>query len=119
MPTYGPKPTCWRATATTYGADSKQLKACKCGNISELHIAEKTFQAMLAAERNIKLIQRHRVILARVAGSDGVEKAATAGKRIGGTAPKDFGQAVKLVGITAEDLNKNATLPTTTAITVG
>jgi hypothetical protein len=95
--------------AKTYGADSKQLKACKDGNRFEAHVAEKVFRDMLAAEKNITLLQRHRVIAARVVGADGVEKAATPGKRIDGATPKDFSSAVKLVSITAEDLSKPGT----------
>ena len=94
---------------TTYGADSKQVKVCKAGNMFEPHIAEKVFRDMLAAEANIALLQRYRVISARVIGSDGAERAATPGKRIDGAAPKEFGPAVKLVSITAEDLSKPGT----------
>jgi flavin-dependent dehydrogenase len=94
---------------TTYGADSKQVKVCKGGNMFEPHIAEKVFRDMLAAEKNITLLQRHRVVSARVIDSDGAEKAATPGKRIDGVAPKDFGPTVKLVCLTAEDLSKPGT----------
>jgi hypothetical protein len=94
---------------TTYGADSKQVKVCKGGNMFEPHLAEKVFRDMLAAEKNITLRQRHRVISARVIGSDGAERAATPGKRIDGAAPKDFGPTVKLVSITAEDVSKPGT----------
>ena len=94
---------------TTYGPDSKQAKACKGGNMFEPRIAEKTFRSMLAAEKNITLIQRHRVVSARVVGGDGVEKAAIPGKRIDGAAPKSFGPTTKLVSITAEDLTKPGT----------
>jgi flavin-dependent dehydrogenase len=62
---------------TTYGADSKQVKVCKGGNMFEPHIAEKTFRDMLAAEKNITLLQRHRVVSASVVRSDGVETIAT------------------------------------------
>ncbi len=94
---------------TTYGADSKQVKVCKEGNRFEARVAEKVFRDMLAEEKNITLLQRHRVIAARVVGADGVEKGAAPGKRIDGTAPKDFGPTVKLVSITAEDLSKPGT----------
>jgi hypothetical protein len=94
---------------TTYGADSKQVKVCKGGNMFEARVAEKIFRDMLVAERNITLLQQHRVISARVVGGDGVEKVATPGKRIDGAAPKDFGPTVKLVSITAEDLSKPGT----------
>jgi hypothetical protein len=91
--------------ATTYGPDSKQVKVCKDGNRFEAHVAEKTFRDMLAAEKNITLLQRHRVVSASVVGSDGVEKVATPGKRVDGSAPKDFGPRVKLVSLMAEDLS--------------
>jgi FAD dependent oxidoreductase len=94
---------------TTYGADSKQVKVCKGGNMFEAHIAEKVFRDMLAAEKNITLLERHRVTGASVIGSDGVEQPATLGKRIDGAAPKDFGPTVKLVTITAVDLAKPGT----------
>ncbi len=61
---------------TTFGADSKQVKVCKDGNRFEAHVAEKTFRDMLASEKNITLLQRHRVVSARVAGADGVEREA-------------------------------------------
>ncbi len=94
---------------TTYGANSKQVKVCKNGNMFEAHVAEKTFRDMLASEKNITLLQRYCVVAARVVGSDGAEKAAPPGKRIDGAAPKEFGPTVKLVSITAEDLSKPGT----------
>lgn len=94
---------------TAYGADSMQVKVCKGGNMFEAHIAEKTSRDMLAAEKNIILLQRHRVVSARVVGGDGVERAATPGKRIDGAAPKDFPPTVKLVGITVEDFSQPGT----------
>ncbi|MBL9114014.1 MAG: FAD-dependent oxidoreductase [Verrucomicrobiaceae bacterium] len=90
----------------TYGAESRQVKVCKGGNMFEAHIAEKTFRDMLAAEKNITLLERRRVVAARVIGSDGMERNATPGKRMDGAKPKEFGPTVKLVSITAEDLNK-------------
>jgi len=95
--------------AKTYGADSKQARVCKGGNRFEAHVAEKTFRDMLAAEKNITLLERHRVFSASVVGSDGAEKVAALGKRIDGAAPKDFGPAMKLVSLKAEDLNKPGT----------
>ena len=94
---------------TTYGSDSKQAKTCKGGNMFEPRIAEKTFRSMLAAEKNITLIQSHRVVSARVVSSDGMEKAAIPGKRIDGAAPKEFGPTMKLVSITTEDLTAPGT----------
>ena len=93
---------------TTYGADSEQVKVCKGGNMFEPHIAEKTFHDMLAAEKNITLLQRRRLVSARVKHDWG-ERDAIPGKRIDGAAPKDFGPTVKLVSITAEDLSKPGT----------
>lgn len=88
---------------TTYGAESKQVKVCKDGNRFEAHVAEKTFRDMLAAEENITLLQRHRVVSARVIGADGVEREANPGLRLDGAGPKEFGAPVQLVAITAED----------------
>jgi hypothetical protein len=94
---------------TTYGPNSRQVKVCKGGNMFEPHVAEKVFRDLLAAEGNITLLERHRLVSARVIGSDGVENAATPGEHIDGAAPKDFGPTVKLVSITAEDLTKPGT----------
>jgi hypothetical protein len=96
--------------ATTYGPDSKQVKVCKGGNRFEANVAENIFRNMLAAEKNITLLQRHRVVSANVVGSDGVERLATTGKRIDGYAPKDFGPRVKLVSLMAEDLGSPGTM---------
>jgi hypothetical protein len=93
----------------TYGADSRQVKVCKGGNMFEPHVAEKVFRDLLAAEENITLFQRQRVVSARVIGRDGVEREATPGRRIDGVAPKDFGPTMKLVSLTAEDLSKPGT----------
>lgn len=94
---------------TTYGANSRQVRVCKEGNRFEAHIAEQVFRDMLAAEKNITLRERHRVVAARVAGADGVERAAAPGKRIDGASPEEFGPTVKLVSVTAEDLTKPGT----------
>ena len=91
---------------TMYGADSRQVKVCKGGNMFEPHVAEKVFRDLLAAEKNITLLQRQRVVSARVIGRDGVEREAMSGQRIDGSAPKDFGPTVKLVSLTAEDMSK-------------
>ncbi len=92
-----------------YGVESRQVKVCKGGNMFEPHVAEKVFREMLSAEKNITLLERHRVVSASVV-SNGVEGAANRGKRIDGPAPKDFGPTVKLVSITAEDLSKRGTM---------
>jgi hypothetical protein len=94
---------------TTFGADSKQVKVCKDGNRFEAHVAEKTFRDMLASEKNITLLQRHRVVSARVAGAAGVAREAAPGPRLDGAGPKEFSAPVKLVAITAEDLGNPGT----------
>ncbi|MBB5031932.1 FAD-dependent oxidoreductase [Prosthecobacter vanneervenii] len=93
---------------TTYGANSRQVKVCKNGTMMEPHIAEKVFRDMLVAEKNITLLQRQRVVSARVKHDAG-ERNAIPGKRIDGAAPKEFGPKVKLASITAEDLSNPGT----------
>lgn len=88
----------------TYGADSPQSKACQGGHMFEPKVAEKIFREMLAGEKNIRLIERHRVVRARVAGADGAERDAVLGRRIDGPPPKDFGPTARLVAVSAEDL---------------
>lgn len=90
---------------TTYGANSRQVKVCKNGTMMEPHIAEKVFRDMLTAEKNITLLQRQRVVSARVKHDLG-ERNAIPGKRIDGAPPKEFGPKAKLASITAEDLSK-------------
>ena len=90
--------------ATTYGENSEQVKVCQGGHMFEPKVAEKVFRDMLAGEKNIRLIQQHRVVSARVVGADGIERDAERGQRRDGAPPKDFGLKVKLVSITAEDL---------------
>jgi hypothetical protein len=75
----------------------------------EAKVAEKVFRNMLAGEKNIRLIERHRVVAARVVGKDGVEREAERGQRWDGTQPQDFGPTVKLVSVTAEDLAQPGT----------
>lgn len=94
---------------TTYGENSEQVKVCQGGHMFEAKVAEQVFRDMLAGEKNIRLIERHRVVSARVVGADGVERAAEHGQRRDGAPPKDFGPTVKLVSITAEDLNRPGT----------
>ena len=89
---------------TTYGENSEQVKVCQGGHMFEPKVAEKVFLDMLAGEKNIRLIQQHRVVSARVVGADGIERDAERGQRRDGAPPKDFGPTVKLVSITAEDL---------------
>ena len=92
-----------------YGEDSAQVKACQGGHMFEPKVAEKVFRDMLAGEKNIRLIERHRAVSARVVGADGVEREADRGQRRDGAPPKDFGPTVKLVSITAEDLARPGT----------
>jgi hypothetical protein len=89
---------------TTYGENSEQVKACQGGHMFEAKVAEKVFRDMLTGEENIRLIERHRVVSARVVGADGIEREAERGQRRDGAQPQDFGPTVKLVSITAEDL---------------
>lgn len=89
---------------TTYGENSEQVKACQGGHMFEAKVAEKVFRDMLTGEENIRLIERHRVVSARVVGADGIEREAERGQRLDGAQPQDFGPTVKLVSITAEDL---------------
>jgi hypothetical protein len=89
---------------TTYGENSEQVKACHGGHMFEAKVAEKVFRDMLTGEENIRLIERHRVVSARVVGADGIEREAERGQRRDGAQPQDFGPTVKLVSITAEDL---------------
>jgi len=89
---------------TTYGEDSAQVKACQGGHMFEPKVAEQVYRDMLAAEKNIRLVERHRVAAARVVGADGIERAAERGRRMGGAQPKDFGPTVALVAIAADDL---------------
>ncbi|HPA16704.1 MAG TPA: FAD-dependent oxidoreductase [Verrucomicrobiae bacterium] len=92
--------------AKTYGADSAQVKVCQGGHMVEPKIAERIYREMLSGEKGIRLIERHRVVAARVAGTDGIERDATSGKRIDGAPPKDFGPTTRLVGIVTEDLTR-------------
>lgn len=87
----------------TYGENSEQVKVCQGGHMFEAKVAERIFRDMLAGEKNIKLIEKRRVISARVVGADGIEREAERGQKMNGVQPKDFGPAVKLVSITAED----------------
>jgi hypothetical protein len=94
---------------TTYGGNSEQVKVCQGGHMFEAKVAEKVFREMLAGEKNIRLVERHRVVSARVVGADGIEREADRGQRRDGAQPQDFGPTVKLVSITAEDLAQPGT----------
>ncbi len=89
---------------STYGEKSKEYAASAGGYNVEAKVAEKTFREMLAAEKRIRLVEKHRVVGATVCGADGKEKTAERGKRVDGAAPNEFGEPVKLVAISVEDL---------------
>ena len=93
----------------TYGEGSEQVKVCQGGHMFEAKVAEMVFRDMLAGEKNIRVMEKQRVVSARVVGADGVERAAERGQRLNGEQPKDFGPTVKLVSITAEDLSQPGT----------
>ncbi len=87
----------------TYGETSEQVKVCQGGHMFEAKVAEMVFRDMLAGETNIRLIEKRRVVAARVTGADGIERDAERGKRIDGAQLKEFGPSVKLVAVTTED----------------
>ena len=93
----------------TYGEKSEQVKVCQGGHMFEAKVAESVFREMLAGETNIRLIQKQRILSARVVGADGIEREAERGPKINGAQPKDFGAALKLVSVTAEDLARPGT----------
>ena len=93
----------------TYGENSEQVKVCQGGHMFEAKVAEKVFRDMLAGEKNIRLIESQRILSARVVGADGIERGAERGPKINGSQPKDFGPALKLVSVTAEDLERPGT----------
>ena len=90
----------------TYGENSAQVKDCQGGHMFEPKVAEKVFREMLTGEKNLRLLQRHRVVSARVTGADGLERDAERGRRQDGAPPSDFGETVRLTSITAEDMAK-------------
>ena len=53
---------------------SEQVKLCRDGHFFEPKIAELIFREMLAGEKNVRLIARHRVVAARVVDADGKER---------------------------------------------
>ena len=89
-----------------YGEDSKQVKICAGGHMFEPHVAEQVFREMLAGEKRIHLIERRRIVSAKVTGTDGVERAAERGLRMDGAMPKAFSDPVKLTTLVAEDLER-------------
>jgi hypothetical protein len=93
----------------TYGENSEQVKVCQGGHMFEAKVAEKVFRDMLAGEKNIRLIESQRILSARVVGADGIERGAERGPKINGSQPKDFGPALKLVSVTAEDVARPGT----------
>ena len=93
----------------TYGENSEQVKLSQGGHMFEPKVAEKVFRDMLAGEKNIRLIERQRILSARVVGADGIEREAERGPKMNGAQPKDFGAALKLLSVTAEDLARPGT----------
>jgi hypothetical protein len=95
----------------SYGADSEQVRLCRDGNRFEPKVAERVFRDLLAGEERIRLVERHRVVAARVVpagsseGADRPERDAAPGQRIDGAPPKDFGPTAELVSIVAEDIS--------------
>jgi hypothetical protein len=90
----------------TYGENSEQVKLCQGGHFFEPKVAEQVFREMLAGERNIRLIETHRIVAARVIGADGEERDAERGKRSDGAPPSNFGPTKKLVSIIVENLTQ-------------
>lgn len=90
----------------TYGTNSQQARLCQGGHMFEPKVAERVFRAMLAGEKNLQLIQRQRVISAKVQGADGIQREAFPGQRKDGAAPGDFGPRTKLVSLVAENLEQ-------------
>ncbi len=95
--------------AETFGESSDQVRDCRNGHMFEAKVAERIFREMLAGEKTIQLVEKHRVVTARVIAKDGKPRDAELGQRIDGAMPKNFGPTVNLVGITAEDLSHPGT----------
>ncbi|HEX4144737.1 MAG TPA: FAD-dependent oxidoreductase [Pirellulales bacterium] len=100
----------------TYGHDSEQVRLCRDGNRFEPKVAEMVFRQLLAGEERIRLVERQRLVAARVlaavsddddivGGADRIERNAAPGRRIDGAPPKEFGPAARLVSIVAQDLS--------------
>ena len=89
---------------STYGENSREYAVSSRGYNVEAKVAEKVFREFLAVEKRILLLEKHRVVAATVRGANGKERQADLGKRIDGAPPADFGEPVKLVAITAENL---------------
>jgi hypothetical protein len=88
----------------SHGADSPEVQLCRNGNMFSPRVAERVFREMLGGERRIRLLERRRVVAARVTDQQGVERPATRGRRIDGADPGALGPPTMLVGITAADL---------------
>jgi hypothetical protein len=87
-----------------YGKDSPEYRACQNGYHVEPQVAEQMFREMLASEKQIRLIEKHRVVTAIVTKKDGSEHPAEPGRRCDGIAPNDFGKPVKLTAIIAKNI---------------
>ena len=90
----------------TYGADSIEYRECRQGYHVQPKVAEQVFRDMLAGEKQITLLEKHRVLSATVKGADGKERPAVPGKRMDGPMPENFSLPVKLTAITVADLNE-------------
>jgi hypothetical protein len=89
-----------------YGVSSPEYLACRDGYHVEVKVAEKVFREILASEKNIRLIEKQRVVEAVVSDSDSTEKPGERGLRIDGKTPDDFGVQVKLTAIRTENLSQ-------------
>ena len=88
-----------------HGPDSAEVRQCRSGNMFSPRVAERVFREMLAGEPNIRLLERHRVVAARVADDQAGERPAARGRRIDGADPGELGPNVPLVGITVRNLD--------------
>lgn len=87
-----------------HGADSPEVRLCRNGNMFSPRVAERVFREMLAGERRIELLERHRTVAASVVDQQDVERPAARGRRIDGADPGELGPLTRLSGITAVDL---------------
>ncbi len=89
----------------TYGAGSPERKLCKEGNMFQPKVAELVFRQLLAAERNVRLIESARVVEALTPGGR-----ATPGRRLDGATPKEPSPKQKLVSVVIESPAGRTTL---------
>ncbi|MDR2440354.1 MAG: FAD-dependent oxidoreductase [Planctomycetaceae bacterium] len=89
-----------------YGKNSPEYSACRNGYHVEPKVAEQVFREMLASEKQIHLIEKHRVVTAIVTEKNGREHPAEPGHRCDGIAPNDFGNSVKLTAVIAKNMTE-------------